>query len=83
MWLQPSALAADVQLAGLDAAPTHQQLIIKLRQDSGRSADPDALRKVLGDASAVLPLLRDGRPVGLQQLRGLATGAQVVRAEAP
>jgi len=83
MWLQPSALAADVQLAGLDAAPTHQQLIVKLRQDSRRSADPDALRKVLGDASAVLPLLRDGRPVGLQQLRGLATGAQVVRAEAP
>lgn len=83
MWLQPSALAADVQLAGLDAAPVHQQLIVKLRQDSRRSADPDALRKVLGDASTVLPLLRDGRPVGLQQLRRLATGAQVVRAEAP
>ncbi len=83
MWLQPSALAADIKLAGLDAAPAHQQLIVKLRQDSRRSADPDALRKVLGDASTVLPLLRDGRPVGLQQLRRLATGAQVVRAEVP
>lgn len=78
----PPAVAGDMQLAGLDAAQTHQQFIVKLRQDSAQAAGTTALPNVLGAASHALPL-RAGRPVDVRHLRRLATGAELLRAVVP
>lgn len=81
LFLCPPAVAGDVQRAGLYAAPTHQQFIVKLRQESTQAATA-VLPNVLDAASRALPL-RAGRPVALQHLRRLAGGAELVRSEVP
>lgn len=73
--------AGDVHLAGLDSAPTHQRFIVKYRQDSRQAAGDAALQKTLVSAARALPT-RAGKSVGVQHMRRLAVGADVVRADA-
>ncbi|KRG67154.1 peptidase S8 [Stenotrophomonas terrae] len=75
------AWAGDVHLAGLDSAPTHQRFIIKYRQDSRQTAGDAALQKTLVSAARALPT-RAGKSIGVQHLRRLAVGSDVVRADA-
>ncbi len=75
------AWAGDVHLAGLDSAPTHQRFIVKYRQDSRQAAGDAALQKTLVSAARALPT-RAGKSVGVQHMRRLAVGADVVRADA-
>ena len=75
------AWAGDVHLAGLDSAPTHQRFIVKYRQDSRQAAGDAALQKTLVSAARALPT-RAGKSVGVQHMRRLAGGADVVRADA-
>jgi serine protease len=75
------AFAGDVHLAGLDSAPTHQRFIVKYRQDSRQLAGEAALQRTLGSAARALPL-RGGKSVGVEHLRRLAVGADVIRADA-
>lgn len=74
------AWAGDVHLAGLDSAPTHQRFIVKYRQDSRQAAGDAALQKSLVSAARALPA-RAGKSVGVQHLRRLAVGSDVVRAD--
>lgn len=74
--------AGEVHLAGLESAPTHQRFIIKYRQDSTQVAGETALEKSLATASRALPT-RAGKAVGVQHLRRLAVGSDVVRVDAP
>lgn len=74
------AWAGDVHLAGLDSAPTHQRFIVKYRQDSRQAAGDAALQKTLVSAARALPA-RAGKSVGVQHLRRLAVGSDVVRAD--
>ncbi len=73
--------AGEVHLAGLDSAPTHQRFIVKYRQDSRQAAGETALRQTLSSAARALPS-RAGKSVGVQHMRRLAVGADVVRADA-
>lgn len=73
--------AGDVHLAGLDSAPTHQRFIVKYRQDSRQAAGDAALQKTLISAARALPV-RAGKSIGVQHMRRLAVGADVVRADA-
>ena len=75
------AWAGDVHLAGLDSAPTHQRFIVKYRQDSRQAAGDAALQKTLASAARALPA-RAGKSIGVQHMRRLAVGADVVRADA-
>jgi serine protease len=75
------AFAGDVHLAGLDSAPTHQRFIVKYKQDSRQLAGEAALQRTLGSAARALPV-RAGKGVGVQHLRRLAVGADVIRADA-
>ncbi|MBD9535356.1 S8 family serine peptidase [Stenotrophomonas sp. STM01] len=75
------AFAGDVHLAGLDSAPTHQRFIVKYKQDSRQLAGEAALQRTLGSAARALPV-RAGKGVGMQHLRRLAVGADVIRADA-
>ncbi|TDB28461.1 peptidase S8 [Stenotrophomonas sp. ATCM1_4] len=75
------AFAGDVHLAGLDSAPTHQRFIVKYKQDSRQLAGEAALQRTLGAAARALPV-RAGKGVGVQHLRRLAVGADVIRADA-
>ncbi len=74
------AWAGDVHLAGLDSAPTHQRFIVKYRQDSRQAAGDAALQKSLVSAARALPA-RAGKSIGVQHLRRLAVGSDVVRAD--
>ncbi len=75
------AWAGEVHLAGLDSAPTHQRFIVKYRQDSRQAAGDAALQKTLASAARALPA-RAGKSIGVQHMRRLAVGADVVRADA-
>jgi len=75
------AWAGDVHLAGLDSAPTHQRFIVKYRQDSRQASGETALRQTLTTAARALPS-RAGKSVGVQHMRRLAVGSDVVRADA-
>lgn len=75
------AWAGDVHLAGLDSAPTHQRFIVKYRQDSpsGRRR-----RRPAEDPGLRRPRAAGARQasIGVQHMRRLAVGADVVRADA-
>ena len=74
------AFAGDVHLSGLSSAPTHKQFIVKFRDNSAPLATPSALAISLKTAAAGLPAAQ-GRALGLQQVRRLAVGPTVVRAD--
>lgn len=74
------ALAGDVQLSGLDSAPTHQRFIVKYREGSAPAATPSALASSLRTAAAGLTA-GQGKALGLQEVRRLALGPAVVRSD--
>ncbi|GAB3058553.1 S8 family peptidase [Stenotrophomonas tumulicola] len=76
------AIAGDVQLSGLSSAPTHQQFIVKYRDGSAPLATRSALSTSLKTAAAGLSA-GQGRALGLQEVRRLAIGPTVVKANQP
>ncbi|MDR6095664.1 S8 family peptidase [Stenotrophomonas sp. SORGH_AS_0321] len=74
------AFAGDVHLSGLSSAPTHKQFIVKFRDNSPPLATPSALASSLKTAASGLSAAQ-GRALGLQQVRRLALGPTVVRAD--
>ena len=78
--LAAPAFAGDVQLSGLKSAPVHQQFIVKYKDGSQAVANTTALASSLKTAAAGLSSAQ-GRALGLQQVRRLATGPSVVRSD--
>ncbi|MDT9583192.1 S8 family peptidase [Stenotrophomonas indicatrix] len=78
--LATPALAGDVQLSGLQSAPTHQRFIVKFRDGSAPVANTTALASSLKTAAAGIASSQ-GRALGLQQVRRLAVGSTVVRTD--
>ncbi|MDN8646101.1 S8 family peptidase [Stenotrophomonas indicatrix] len=78
--LATPALAGDVQLSGLQSAPTHQRFIVKYRDGSAPVANTTALASSLKTAAAGIASSQ-GRALGLQQVRRLAVGSTVVRSD--
>ncbi|MGE8283921.1 MAG: S8 family peptidase [Stenotrophomonas lactitubi] len=78
--LATPALAGDVQLSGLQSAPTHQRFIVKYRDGSAPVANTTALASSLKTAAAGIAS-NQGRALGLQQVRRLAVGSTVVRTD--
>lgn len=78
--LATPALAGDVQLSGLQSAPTHQRFIVKYRDGSAPVANTTALASSLKIAAAGIASSQ-GRALGLQQVRRLAVGSTVVRTD--
>jgi len=78
--LATPALAGDVQLSGLQSAPTHQRFIVKYRDGSAPVANTTALASSLKTAAAGIANSQ-GRALGLQQVRKLAVGSTVVRTD--
>jgi serine protease len=80
--LATPALAGDVQLSGLQSAPTHQRFIVKYRDGSAPVANTTALASSLKSAAAGLASSQ-GRALGLQEVRKLAVGPTLVRTDRP
>lgn len=80
--LATPALAGDVQLSGLQLAPTHQRFIVKYRDGSAAVANTTALASSLKTAAAGLASSQ-GRALGLQQVRKLAVGPTLVSTDRP
>jgi len=78
--LAAPTFAGDVQLSGLKSAPVHQQFIVKYKDGNQLVANTTALASSLKTAAAGLPSAQ-GRALGLQQVRRLATGPSVVRSD--
>lgn len=78
--LATPALAGEVQLSGLQSAPTHQRFIVKYRDGSAPVANTTALASSLKTAAAGIASSQ-GRALGLQQVRRLAVGSTVVRTD--
>lgn len=76
------ALAGEARLQGLDSTTTQQRFIIKYRSGSSADVDASALQRNLAAAVRSLPT-RAGNASGLQHLRRLATGADVVKSDSP
>ena len=73
-----SALAADrVNMAGLQSAPTHDRFIVKYREGSAPQTSTASLNTALNRAATAA---RGGKALGLQRLRRIGTGADVVTA---
>lgn len=70
-----SAFAGRLELDGLQSADTHQQFIVKYRDDSPARASETALQRKLDLAASGA----GARAAGLQHVRRLAVGADVVR----
>src|SRR5688572_16058010 len=74
-----SAFAADrIDLSGLASAPTHDRFIVKYRDGSAPRANAANMKRALDVAAAAGV---GGRAVGLQPLRSLSVGGEVVRAD--
>ncbi|AWH28152.1 MULTISPECIES: S8 family peptidase [Stenotrophomonas] len=78
--LAAPAFAGDVQLSGLQSAPTHQRFIVKYREGSAPVANTTALASSLKTAAAGLSSSQ-GRALGLQEVRKLAIGPTVVKTD--
>jgi serine protease len=76
------AMAGEVNLDGLDSAQTHQRFIVTYRDGSTQSTSATALTSSLKSAARVLPA-KNGRALGLDKLRRLATGPELVKADRP
>ena len=76
MFAAPAFAAGQVHTGGLDSAPVHDQFIVKYRDGSTQHGNAAALKSAL-DAAANAS--RGGKALGLQHLRRIATGAEVVR----
>ena len=72
-----SAFAADrVNMSGLQSSPTHDRFIVKYRDGSAPQTSDASLDAALNRAATAA---RGDKALGLQRLRRIATGAEVVR----
>ncbi len=72
-----SGLAAErINISGLQSAPSHDRFIVKYRDGSAQQSSEASLNNALGVAAAAA---RGGKALGLQKLRRIATGAEVVQ----
>ncbi|MCD7098150.1 S8 family peptidase [Stenotrophomonas sp. MMGLT7] len=76
------AFAGEVFLDGLDSAPTHQRFIVTYRDGSTQVTSSAALDSSLKSAARALPA-RNGKALGLNKLRRLALGPELVQADRP
>jgi serine protease len=76
------ALAGEVELGGLQSASTHQRFIVTYRDGSNRSLSTAALKSSLDVAARALPA-KNGRALGLNRVRKLALGPELVKADRP
>ena len=70
------AAAGQVNTAGLQSQASHDRFIVKYRDGSTPNASATALQQSLDRAANA-----NGRGVGLERVRRIATGAEVVRAD--
>lgn len=71
-----SAVAGQVNLAGLQSAPTHDRFIVKYRDGATVTASSATMQQSLQRAAGTALA---GRSVTMRHVRRIATGAQLVR----
>lgn len=76
MFAAPAFAAGQVDTSGLPSASSHDRFIVKYRDGSAQHGNAAALGKAL-DAAA--NSARGDKSIGLQHLRRIATGGEVVR----
>ncbi|MFC3552055.1 S8 family serine peptidase [Lysobacter cavernae] len=76
--LLPASAAGRVDFSGLASAQTHDRFIVKYREGSAERASATTLKRSLDSAATHSGA---GRALGLQHLRRLAVGAEVVRSD--
>ncbi|MCL1498247.1 peptidase S8 [Xanthomonas nasturtii] len=78
--LATPAFAGDVYLGGLATAQTHQKFIVTYKDGSSALSSPSVLSSSLRNAARALPA-RAGKPLGLNSVRRLAVGPELIRAD--
>ncbi len=74
----PASAAGRVDTSGLASAPTHDRFIVKYRDGSVARTSAAAMKRSLDTVAASGV---GGKAIGLQALRGLSVGGEVVRAD--
>ncbi|KIQ27610.1 S8 family peptidase [Xanthomonas campestris] len=74
------AFAGEVYLDGLATAQTHQKFIVTYKDGSAALASPSALTTSLRTAARAVPA-KAGKALGLNSVRRLALGPELVRAD--
>ncbi|MDC8746124.1 S8 family serine peptidase [Xanthomonas campestris] len=74
------AFAGEVYLDGLATAQTHQKFIVSYKDGSTALASPSALTTSLRTAARAVPA-KAGKALGLNSVRRLALGPELVRAD--
>ncbi|MFT4248396.1 MAG: S8 family peptidase [Pseudomonas sp.] len=82
MLLSFPAIAGEVYLGGLTSAKTHQRFIVTYRDGSTQATSATTLSSSLKTAARALPV-KNGRALGLNPLRRLALGPELVKADRP
>ncbi|KUF24947.1 S8 family peptidase [Xanthomonas phaseoli] len=78
--LATPAFAGDVYLGGLATAQTHQKFIVTYKDGSSALNSPSVLTSSLRTAARALPA-KAGKPLGLNSVRRLAVGPELVQAD--
>ncbi|AVQ06075.1 TPA: S8 family serine peptidase [Xanthomonas vasicola pv. zeae] len=78
--LATPAFAGDVYLDGLATAQTHQKFIVTYKNGSSALSSPSVLTSSLRTAARALPA-KAGKPLGLNSVRRLAVGPELVQAD--
>ncbi|MBO9852887.1 S8 family peptidase [Xanthomonas phaseoli] len=78
--LATPAFAGDVYLGGLATAQTHQKFIVTYKDGSSALSSPSVLTTSLRTAARALPA-KAGKPLGLNSVRRLAVGPELVQAD--
>ncbi|PPU04737.1 S8 family peptidase [Xanthomonas arboricola] len=78
--LATPAFAGDVYLGGLATAQTHQKFIVTYKDGSSALSSPSVLTTSLRSAARALPA-KAGKPLGLNSVRRLAVGPELVQAD--
>ncbi|MBO9739049.1 S8 family serine peptidase [Xanthomonas axonopodis pv. begoniae] len=78
--LATPAFAGDVYLGGLATAQTHQKFIVTYKDGSSALSSPSVLTSSLRTAARALPA-KAGKPLGLNSVRRLAVGPELVQAD--
>lgn len=71
-----SAVAGQVNVAGLQSQQTHDRFIVKYRDGAAATASVSGMQQSLNRAATAT-----GRGLGLQRVRRIATGAELVRSD--
>ncbi|GAB2511134.1 S8 family serine peptidase [Lysobacter humi (ex Lee et al. 2017)] len=73
-----AAAAGRVNASGLQSQPTHDRFIVKYRDDAAATASTAGMQQSLSRAASAVA---GGRALGLQRVRRISTGAELVRAD--